>query len=76
MKIFNAMQIMADNNSRNLRLSPLANISDIEIKGTNGYITIGVPAEVAFELLNNRSKFKGGLILCDAQELDNLTKQP
>lgn len=70
MKKFEKMQIMSDRNM-DIKLAPLSNISRTEIKGQNGYVTFGVPREVAQELIDEK-EFVGGFLLCNKEQFDNL----
>lgn len=71
MKTFEKLQKMNDENM-GIKLAPLSNISNIEIKGGHGFVTFGVPREVAQELIDNK-EFVGGFLLADKKEFDSLT---
>lgn len=58
------MIAMIDNDDPGCRMAPLNNVVKAEIKGSNGYITIGVPAEDVYNWLYNKTGH-GGLFLID-----------
>lgn len=60
------MVAMIDNNDPGCRLAPLSNVIKVELKGANGHITIGVPAEDVLNWMNNKTGH-GGLFLVDRE---------
>lgn len=70
LKAFEKMQKMNDENM-DIRLAPLSNICNVEIKGGNGFVTFGVPRSVAQDLIDNK-EFVGGFLLCNKEQYDKL----
>lgn len=70
LKTFEKIQKMADDNM-DIQLASLNNISNIEIKGLNGFVTFGVPREVAQALIDGK-QFVGGFLLANKDQFDNL----
>ena len=67
-----AAKLVAEN-SENVKIAPLANISGADIKFNKGYGTlkINVPASVADDLTNGTGKYVGGLLLIDRQAYED-----
>lgn len=63
---FNVLQEMSDQNN-DITLLPINNISSIDIKGSNGYVTFGCPAEFAKRLIDGET-FAGGAIFANMYE--------
>lgn len=64
-KPFEVFSEMTAANDKGLKLAPLANIDAIDIRGNNGYITIGVDVATAMRVMNEPNEFVGGLLLCE-----------
>jgi len=73
MKSFEVMQKMSDDNM-DIQLAPLKNIIRAQVVNGGGEITIGVSEAVILDLMKNRD-FRGGLVLCDGKQFDELLKQ-
>ena len=72
MNEFQKLGKMSEKNM-DISLAPLSNISEINVKGKNGFVTIGVPAHMAQRLMAEKpSSFVGGLILADRKQFDSL----
>ena len=65
---------LAAENSDDVKVAPLANISGVDIKFDKGYgtIKINVPSDVANDLTNGSGKYVGGLLLIDRQAYESL----
>ncbi len=70
MKTFEKFQKMADENS-DIRLAPMSNIINIQIKGQKGEVTFGVDRQTAQDLIDNK-EFVGGFLLADKKLFDLL----
>jgi len=57
---------MADDNNPGLRLASLNNIDKVEIKGKNGFFTVGTPPEDVHNWMQGKTKH-GGLFLIDGE---------
>lgn len=57
---------MLDDNNPGCRLAPLTNVDKVEIKGKNGFFTIGTPPEDVYNWMNGKTKH-GGLFLIDGE---------
>jgi hypothetical protein len=59
-------------NEMDVQLAPLSNITGVEIKGGNGYVTFGVTPDVAKRLLFEDNAFVGGFIVADREQFETL----
>jgi len=57
---------MVDDNNPGCRLASLANVDKVEIKGKNGYFTIGTPTEDVRNWMRGKTRH-GGLFLIDGE---------
>lgn len=55
---------MLDDDNPGCRLAPLANVDKVEIKGKNGFFTIGTAPEDVYNWMQGKTKH-GGLFLID-----------
>lgn len=62
---------MALSDNKKLRFAPLSNISSVDIKGDNGFVTLGVPIELAYDLMHSED-YVGGLLVVDRSEFEDL----
>lgn len=69
--VFEVFNEMAKRGDRRLGLCPLSNITKAEIKGSNGFITIGVPPQVVHDEMSGKARM-GGLLLVDADAFEEV----
>lgn len=75
-KPFEVFNEMIAANDKGFQMAPMANIDSIDVKGSNGYVTFGVPVDVAMRLMQDPSKYLGGFILCDKDAFEKYQKLP
>lgn len=51
-------------------LAPLSNISAIDMEKSNGFVTFGVPVDVAKKLATEEGFYIGGLLLVEKEKFD------
>lgn len=52
-------------------LAPLSNINEIHLSGPNGFVTFGVPPEVATKLSTDDGYYIGGLLLVEKSKFED-----
>lgn len=70
MGYFEAFAHMVRNNDKRLKMAPLSNISAMDIKGTNGFVTFGVPTEIVHDLMDEKKNFVGGFLIVPQEAVD------
>lgn len=70
---FDVLKEMSEKNM-DIMVAPMGNVISVDVKGHNGEIKIGVPADVAMRFAKG-DRFAGGLILANADQFEELSKQ-
>ena len=55
-----------------IQLAPLGNITNVEVKGGNGFVTLGITQELALQLALHPEKFVGGFLVADREQFESM----